>query len=112
MSVKQSKKSYAVKVDHALLLKCACSRELTKKSYRVLLYLLTTASSRQFSNISQKQIAEEIDMDRASVSLALKGLAELGIIKNLPYSQGIIFHFIDEEDEVLLLKLNVRQLTA
>lgn len=99
ISVKQSKKKDSVKVNHALLLKCASNRNLTKKSYRVLNYLLTVASSRTFSKISQKQIAEEIDMDRASVSLALKSLNEEGIIQLLPYSQGIIFNDFEDEDE-------------
>lgn len=100
ISVKQSKKFDSVKVDHALLLECASNRELTKKSYRVLLYLLTVASSRSFLKISQKQIAEDIDMDRASVSLALKSLNEEGVISLLPYSRGIIFNdFEDEDDE-------------
>jgi DNA-binding MarR family transcriptional regulator len=99
ISVKQSKKKDSVKVDHALLMECASNRELTKKSYRVLLYLFTIADSRSFSKISQKQIAEDIDMDRASVSLALKSLNEEGIIKLLPYSQGIIFNDFEDEDE-------------
>lgn len=99
MSVKQSKKRLAVRVDHDLLMKCARNRDLTKKAYRVCLYLLTIADSKGFTEVSQKEIADEIDMDKASVSLALKNLKEEGIIVHFPYSQDIMFNDIEEEDE-------------
>lgn len=100
MSVKQSKKRFAVRIDHDLLQNCARSKVLTKKSYRVLLYLLTIADSKEYTEISQKFISDEIDMDKTSVSLALKSLKEEGIIEHLPYSQWVSFVDInDEEDE-------------
>ncbi|MBE5394534.1 helix-turn-helix domain-containing protein [Brevibacillus agri] len=99
MSVKQSKKRFSVRVDHNLLEKCARNRELTKKAYRVLLYLLTKADSKEFTEISQKVIADEIGMDKTSVSLALKNLKEEGIIEHFPYSQNIMFIDIDDEDD-------------
>ncbi|HFO1031329.1 MULTISPECIES: hypothetical protein [Bacillus] len=101
MSVKQSKKRYAVRIDHDLLEKCARNRDLTKKAYRVLLYLLTIADSKEVTEISQKIIADEIDMDKTSVSLALKELKLEGIIEHFPYSQYIMFINMDEEEEYL-----------
>jgi DNA-binding MarR family transcriptional regulator len=99
MSVKQSKKHFAVRVDHTLLERCARNKMLTKKAYRVFLYLLTIADSKEYIEISQKVIANELDMDKTSVSLALKNLSEEGIIEHFPYRQDIIFVDIDDEDE-------------
>jgi DNA-binding MarR family transcriptional regulator len=99
MSVKQSKKTYAVKADHNLLQKCAENRDLTKKSYRVLLYLLTKMDSRRYRDISQKDIADAINMDRTSVSLALKSLKEEGIIEQSEDSQEIAFIDLEEDNE-------------
>lgn len=97
MSVKQSKKNFAVKIDHSFLINCASNRELTKKSFRVLLYLFTIIDSRGFLSISQKEIAESISMDKTSVSLALKHLKEEGIIQHIPLGQLVKF-FDDQED--------------
>lgn len=100
MSVKQSKKHYAVRIDHEMLIKCAKNRNLTKKSYRVLLYLFTFVDSNGYTVFSQKNIVEQIDMDKTYVSLALKNLKEEGIIDYLPYGQRIaIIETNEEEDE-------------
>ena len=97
MSVKQSRKHYATRIDHELLIKCAENKNLTKKAYRVLLYLFTVGNSQEFMEVTQKEIALQIDMDKASVSLALKNLKEEGIIYNFPYGQS--FKFIEIEDD-------------
>lgn len=97
MSVKQSKKNFAVKIDHAFLDQCAANRDLTKKSFRVLLHLFTKIDSRGFMSISQKDIAESINMDKTSVSLALKHLKEESIIQHIPLGQ--LFKFIDDDDD-------------
>ncbi|WP_136605705.1 helix-turn-helix domain-containing protein [Paenibacillus dokdonensis] len=54
----------------------------TKKTFRLLFHLLTIADSRKFVSISQKDIAEAIEMDRTSVSLALKDIKNHGIIQS------------------------------
>ncbi|WP_342442002.1 hypothetical protein MHB40_24155 [Lysinibacillus sp. FSL K6-0057] len=99
MSVKQSKKFYATRIDHELLLRCAENKNLSKKAYRVLLYLFSVANSQDFVEVSQKEIVMKIDMDKTSVSLALKNLKEEGIIYHFPYGQSIKFVEEDTEDE-------------
>lgn len=100
MTVKQSKNGYTVEVEHDMLLKCAANEDLPKKAYKVLLYLLTVASSRRFTKISQKEIAEKINIDKTAVSAGLRSLLDAGIIDRLPYSHAVIFSFMeDDEDE-------------
>ncbi|WP_405157891.1 MarR family transcriptional regulator [Paenibacillus sp. FSL H8-0283] len=97
MGVKQSKNKDSVKVTHDFLLDCAKNKNLTKKSYRVLLYLLTIASSKRLEQISQKEISEELDMDKSSVSLAIRSLVEEGYISHIPFLQSCLF--IDPDDD-------------
>lgn len=101
MPIKQSKKYPAVKIDHEFLNNCASNRDLHKKTFRVLLHLLTIADSRKFVSISQKDIAEAISIDRTSVSLALKDLKDHGIIHHIVIGQNVMFadHEEDEEEE-------------
>jgi DNA-binding MarR family transcriptional regulator len=99
MSVKQSKKNFAVKVDHSFLNKCATNKNLTKKSFRVLMHLFTKIDSRGFIRISQKEISELIDMDKTSVSLALKHLREEQLIEHIPVGQLIKFPYDDDDFE-------------
>lgn len=99
MSVKHSRKRYAVRVDYDFLEVCYENENITKKSYRVLLYLLTKADTKQFVEVSQKQIANALDMDKASVSLAIKNLSNEGIIKSFPYSSQFMFIDVDDEED-------------
>lgn len=99
MPIKQSKKNPAVKIDHEFLNNCASNRDLHKKTFRLLLHLLTIADSRKFVSISQKEIAEAIDMDRTSVSLALKDLKDHGIIHHIAIGQNVMFADLEEDEE-------------
>jgi len=74
MGVKQSKDKDAVKISYEFLLNCAKNENLSKKSYRVLLFLLTIMPSNRLTTISQKEIGQELNMDKSSVSLAIKEL--------------------------------------
>lgn len=93
MDIQQFENDDTVKINHDFLLNCARNKELTKKSYRVLLYLLTIGDSIDFTEYTQKEIASALNMDKSSVSLALKSLLEEDIILNFPY--GRFFKFQD-----------------
>lgn len=99
MSVKQSRKRFAVRVDHDFLEACYENENITKKSYRVLFYLLTKADSKHFVEVSQKEIANNLNMDKASISLAVKNLSNEGIIQSFPYSSQFMFTDMDDEEE-------------
>jgi DNA-binding MarR family transcriptional regulator len=60
-------------IPHEILIQCAKDKNLTKKSHRVFLYLLTL-NLEDLTNLSQKDIGEVLDMDKSSVSLAIKSL--------------------------------------
>lgn len=97
MSVKQSKKKDAVKVSHAFLLECAANKNLSKKAYRVLLYLLTVSSSEVMTQIKQKDISGELDMDKSSVSLAIRELVDEEIVSYITMMQLCRFNEVDED---------------
>ena len=97
MGVKQSKNKDAVKVSHEFLLNCARNKNLSKKSYRVLLYLLTISSSKRLTTISQKEIGEDLDMDKSSVSLAIRELVREGVVNYVHLLQSC--QFTDPTDD-------------
>lgn len=99
VGVKQAKGGDAVKVSHEFLLHCAKNQNLTKKSYKVLFFMLTRVSSKRLQQISQKEIGEELRMDKSSVSLAIKSLVEAGYLTYMPAFHLCRFTDPDDEEE-------------
>lgn len=95
MGIHQFEAGDAVQINHDFLLTCASNKNLTKKSYRVLLYLLAIGNSLDYTEFTQKEIASALNMDKSSVSLALKNLLEEKIILFFPYGRFFRFQDID-----------------
>lgn len=99
MGVKQAKGGDADKVSHDFLLSCAKNTVLTKKSYRILLFMLTRVSSKRLQPISQKEIGETLKMDKSSLSLAIKSMVEAGYLTYFPAFHLCRFTDPDGEEE-------------
>ncbi|KMP50162.1 MarR family transcriptional regulator [Bacillus cereus] len=69
-----------VKLSKEFLNEIACNEELTKKDYRVFLYLLTKLDDKEYEQISQRNICAELYMDKSSVSKSINNLLEQGVI--------------------------------
>ena len=59
-------------------------QKLPQEQYRVLLHLMARLDFENYLRVTQKEIAEKLDMHQPSVAKAIKGLLEKDIIRNGP----------------------------
>ena len=57
-------------------------QKLPQEQYRVLLHLMAKLDFENYLRVTQKEIAEKLDMHQPSVAKAIKGLLEKDIIRN------------------------------
>ncbi len=70
-----------LKVSKDFLNEVACNEELTKKDYRIFLFLLTQLDDLFYTKVSQRKICAELFIDKSSVSKALSNLVLQHIIE-------------------------------
>lgn len=96
LDIKLSTEKTTVRINCKILRICAGNKNLTKKAYRVLLYLLTEVDSKNQVTIHQKEIANSLNMSKSSISLAIKNLEEENIIEYTLH--GKLIKFIDKKE--------------
>lgn len=70
-----------VRIPHSFLLRVSENANITRKAHRVLLYIYGKLNFDTYVPVIQTTVCEDIDMDKSSVSLALKCLVDEGVLE-------------------------------
>lgn len=98
--VKQGNKK--VEVLKSFIFEVACNEELTKKDYKVFLWLLTRLDDEIFIEISQKEICIDLYMDKSSISKSISNLLDQKIIEKRFFEKNS-YRFCKYKDLLLFL---------
>lgn len=84
--------------------------DLSKTDYKVILYLLCVLDMENPYPISQKKIAETLDINKSLVSLSIKSLRGAGIITEIKdrFKPGYVFSFPFEKRSKLEKQMKER----